>query len=127
MRIILVFLIAVFSFAYIEGLSDLLKVVLPKITHKKVVKVYTFPKYFRYFDKKHFILVEDCKKSDIIFGNFECDNKPIFALDYHFYKTHKNAVGVFYYRKGRPQLKLKKEALERFFKTIPKELKDYVF
>ena len=127
MRKLIILVIFVFSFSYIEGLEELLDFVLPKIVHKKVVKVYTFPKYYHYFYKSQFILVKDCKKSDIIFGNFECDDKPVFALDYKFYKTHKNVVGVFYYRKGRPQLKLKKEALKRFFKTIPNELKDFVY
>ena len=101
--------------------------ILPEILQKKQIKVFTFPKYYIYFKDNKFILVKDCNQSDIVFGNFDCDDKPVFALNYKYYKNNKNVFGVFYYRKGRPQLKLKKEALERFFKKIPKDLKDFVY
>ena len=126
MKKIILFFIVTFSFAQIIGLSDLLSTILPKIVHKKVIKVYTIPKYYNYFKSKNFIIVKECKECDIVFGNILCDNKPVFALSYDFYKNHKNVFGVFYFRKGRPQLKFKEKALLRFFKTIPKELEEYV-
>ena len=119
-------MIFVASFGYIKGLNELLLFTLPKIIEKRRIKVFTFPKYYIYFQNKKFIIVLDCKDSDIVFGNFLCDDKPVFALDYKFYKKYPQVFGVFYYRKGRPQLKLKKEAIEKFFKKIPMELKDYV-
>ena len=116
----------IFLFAEIKGLGELLRHIFPLITHKKVVKVYTLPKYYKYFYSGDFVLVRDCEKSDIVFGNIKCENKPTFALSYYFYKHYKNAFGVFYYRKGRPQLKFKKKILIKFFKKVPDELKDYV-
>lgn len=124
-KIIIVFL-ALFAFGEIEGLKPLLENVLPIITHKQKVKIFTLPKYYIYFKDKKFILVDECKNSDIVFGNFICKNKPTFALDYYFYKKYKNAIGVFYYRKGRPQLKFKKKGLIKFFKSVPESLKDFV-
>lgn len=117
---------SVFCFAQIKGLGNLLNIVLPEIIHKKRIKIFTLPQYYIYFKSKKFIMVNNCNKSDMVFGNFNCANKPVFALKYDFYKKDKNAFGVFYYRKGRPQLKFKKSTLIKFFKTIPNNLKDYV-
>ena len=125
-KLIFIFLIVTFSFSNIKGLSKLLDYIFPLVAHKSVVKIYTLPFYYQYFYNYHFIIVKDCKKSDIIFGNIKCKNKPIFTLNYDFYKKTPNAFGVFYYRKGRPQLKLKKKVLKKFFKKIPNEIKGYV-
>ena len=126
MRKLIIVLLVVLAFGEIEGLKPLLGEVLPAITHKEKVKVFTLAKYYVYFRNKKFMVVMDCKESDIVFGNFICDDKPTFALSYDFYKKHKNVIGVFYYRKGRPQLKFKKEGLIKFFKTISKSLRNYV-
>ena len=124
-KIIIIFL-AVFAFGEINGLKPLLENILPLIVHKNRVKVFTIYKYYPLFTSKKFILVKECNKSDIVFGNFICKNRPTFALDYYFYKREKNVIGVFYYRKGRPQLKFKKEGLIKFFKTVPDSLKDFI-
>jgi len=125
-KLIFIFLIITFSFADIKGLNKLLSYVFPLITHKRVIKIYTLHPYYKYFNNYHFIFVKDCKKSDIVFGNIKCLNKPVFALSYDFYKTSPNVFGVFYYRKGRPQLKFKKKLLIKFFKNIPDAIKGYV-
>ena len=123
-KIIIIFL-AVSAFGEILGLKPLLENIFPLIVHKQKVKVFTIPRYYKFFYSKKFIIVKECERSDIVFGNFICDDKPTFALNYYFYKTHKNAIGAFYYRKGRPQLKFKKEGLIRFFKTVPESIKDF--
>ena len=123
-KIIIIFL-AVFAFGEIEGLKPLLENIFPLITHKHKVKIFTVPKYYNLFNSRKFIIVRECEKSDIVFGDFICDDRPTFTLNYYFYKTHKNAIGAFYYRKGRPQLKFKKEGLIRFFKSVPSSLKDF--
>ena len=125
--IVAVFVISAVLFAEeIKGLKELLNYLFPLITHKRIVKVYTLPRYYNYFQSNHFIITTNCKKSDIIFGNINCKNKPIFALSYDFYLKNQNVIGAFYYRKGRPQLKFKKSRFLRFFKEIPKEIKDYM-
>lgn len=126
MKKIIIIFIVVFAFAEIKSLNDLFSYIFPLITHKKIVKVYTLPRYYDYFKTNNFILVKDCNKSDIVVGNIQCKNKPIFALSYTFFKNNKNVFGVFYYRKGRPQLKFKQKILKKFFKTVPKELMEYV-
>ncbi len=125
-KIIFLIIFINFSFAKIEGLSELLLFLFPKITDKKIIKIYTLPKYYIYFKNPKFKLVIDCNKSDIVFGNISCLDKPVFALSYRFYKKNNHAFGVFYYRKGRPQLKLKKEILKKYFKKIPNEIKGHV-
>ena len=125
-KFIFLILIITFSFAYIQGLGKLFNYIFPLLTNKKVIKIYTFPNYYKYFSSNHFVIVKDCNKSDIVFGNIKCYNKPVFTLNYDFYRNYKNAFGVFYYRKGRPQLKFKKYDLIKFFHKIPNKLKGYI-
>jgi len=122
-----IFIISLFLFSEeIKGLKELVNYIFPLITHKRIVRVYTLPKYYRYFQSNKFVITTNCKKSDIIFGNINCKDKPIFALSYDFYLKYKNVIGAFYYRKGRPQLKFKKDSFLKFFKRVPKEIKDYI-
>ena len=126
-KILLLIVLSNFLFTQeIKGLKELVNYLFPLIMHKKYIKVYTLPKYYIYFPNSKFIIVRDCKKSDIVFGNIECKNRPVFALNYDFYISHKNVIGAFYYRKGRPQLKFKKHVYLKYFKSIPNELKDFV-
>lgn len=125
-KFIFLILIITLSFGDIKGLGKLFNYIFPLLSDKKVIKIYTLPIYYKYFSSNHFIIVKDCNKSDIILGNIKCDNKPVFSLNYNFYRNYKNVFGVFYYRKGRPQLKFKKDDLIKFFHKIPNELKGYV-
>ena len=125
-KVFLIIILATSLFADFKGLGQLLDKIFPLLTHKAVVKIYTLPKYYQYFYTDHFVIVKNCKKSDIIFGNIKCYNKPVFALNYDFYKKNSDVFGVFYYRKGRPQIKFKKEALIKYFKSVPNEIKGYV-
>jgi len=79
-----------------------------------------------------FNIVNKCDSTvDLIVGkNFKnlpqsCQDKPIFATSYRWYKK-KNSFGAFYWRKGRPQLKLKKAVIEKFTLTIPENLRKYL-
>ena len=126
-KIFLFLFISILLFSQeIKGLKELLNYIFPLIIHKKIITIYTLPKYYKYFQSSKFIITMNCKKSDIIFGDINCNNKPIFALNYDFYLKNQNVIGAFYYRKGRPQLKFKKDRFLKFFKSIPKEFKDYV-
>jgi len=95
--------------------------------NKKIVYVYTEnPKY----KKLHSIFlknVDDCNKADIVLGiSKACKNKPHFLLDYYEYKRHKNAIGAFYWRKGRPQLRLRKNMILKYKLTITPEFEEFL-
>jgi hypothetical protein len=56
----------------------------------------------------------------------ECQDKPIFATNYRVYKKNQNAFGAFYWRKGRPQLKLNKERMQTLNLSLPNDLQKYI-
>jgi len=77
---------------------------------------------------KKFKIVDNCKNAIILVGKEfgkECIDKPLFATSYNEYKTHKNVIGAFYWRKGRPQLKLKLNNLNKFNLELPEELRKF--
>jgi hypothetical protein len=56
---------------------------------------------------------------------FECRDKPIFSTNYKNYKKNQNSFGAFYWRKGRPQLRFKQNALDKYNISLPDNLKKY--
>ncbi len=54
-----------------------------------------------------------------------CQEKPVFTTNYRYYKSSPNVFGVFYWRKGRPQLKFKTKAIQIFHLNLPKYLNRY--
>jgi hypothetical protein len=74
-----------------------------------------------------FEIVEQCFDADILVGSDFIDtcDKPVFATTYKMFKKS-DSIGAFYWRKGRPQLKLKEDALKKYGFKIPSKLKKYV-
>ncbi|NCD11352.1 MAG: hypothetical protein EOL93_02265 [Epsilonproteobacteria bacterium] len=76
-------------------------------------------------------LVETCQEANVVYGSafetlpFACQHLPRFSTEYDDFKTTRNSVGAFYWRKGRPQLRFYQEACERFGITLPVELQRY--
>jgi hypothetical protein len=82
---------------------------------KKTVSVYTENKRYQHIKSKFLKIVQDCDKSDIVLGvSKKCKDKPHFLLNYYSYKNDKNAIGAFYWRKGRPQLRLRKKSIKKY-------------
>ena len=120
-KIILIFLSIIYLFGFnneIELFDTLFQVML----NKKKIKVYT--KKYTHLGK-NFIIVNSCKEADIVLGELNC-SKPRFVLDYYTLKSDKNAIGGFYWRKGRPQLRLRRANLEKYNLFISKEFEDYL-
>jgi len=90
---------------------------------KQTIKVYT-KKYKNLGGRLQ--VVHSCKKADIVLGDLECKNKPRFVLDYDEFKSYVDAIGGFYWRKGRPQLRLRKDKLEKYHLYISKEFEEYL-
>jgi hypothetical protein len=94
--------------------------------NKKPVYVLTSKPYL-IEGSKVLIPVHSCKKADIILGYFDTHcKKPLFVLDYYVYKKDKNALGAFYWRKGRPQLRLREKIIKRYHLHISKDFEEYL-
>ena len=80
----------------------------------------------------NFIVKDHCDANiDLLIGEnfvklpFECRSKPIFSTNYRYFKSNHNVFGAFYWRKGRPQIKFKKEILKRYKIILPSSLEKY--
>ena len=118
--LILVSFISLFAFSSeVELFGNLFKVMFKKDN----IKVYTKNYQTLGVGLK---VVNSCKEADIVLGNVKCANKPRFVLDYYSFKHNKEAIGGFYWRKGRPQIKFKKNVIKKYNLFLPKSLKRYV-
>lgn len=78
------------------------------------------------------IITQECEEALVLIGKSiehfpqECKEKPFFSISYNGFKSNENSFGAFYWRKGRPQIKFKKKALEKFNIVLPDSLKKYV-
>ena len=84
-----------------------------------------------FLEENHFFVVSKCEDADIVFLSSDsqlqsCSNKPIFVTNYDEFKHRKNVIGAFYYRKGRPQLKLNQHYLDHFKLSINTSLTKYI-
>lgn len=84
--------------------------------------------------KSHdFRLQKRCNKStDILVGsNFrnlpkECKNKPLFVTTHREYMSSKNAIGAFYWTKGRPQIHFRKDLFKKYHLELPEDFQRYI-
>ena len=75
-------------------------------------------------------IVNSCAKATVLIEKKftdECSEKPLFATSYKIYKNQKNAFGVFYWRKGRPQLKLNLKIMNKLNLKLPSNLSSYAY
>jgi hypothetical protein len=127
---VLVFLIIGIGFLY-GGVEEriLLEKVFENLFNKKVIKVYASKDVQKLLKGSVVIkIVKECKKADIIVGNFVDINcsKPVFVFSYFLYKDHSNILGAFYWRKGRPQLRLRHNVIKKYNLFIKDDLKDFL-
>jgi hypothetical protein len=118
----------VFLFAEDSMELQLFEKLFSKLFNKKTVFVYTKPKYSKIFeDSKVIKLTKSCKKADLQFGVYDKNcTKPAFVLDYYIYKKHPDILGAFYWRKGRPQLRLRKKVIKKYNLHISKDFEDFL-
>lgn len=128
--ILLSFIFIVYSYASHSYEKALYEKIFPLIFHKKIVKIYTYKPYKKIFkNSKKIIIVNNCQKSDLYFGNlkddFFCKNKPLFVTTYKDFENNDNVIGAFYWRKGRPQLRFREKAFKKFYLLFPKAFRKY--
>jgi len=108
--------------------------ILPVIFKEKTLNVYADAKskeLLKHSDK--FKILQNCDEDTIVLITDKssfipdlCKDKPIFATSYSLYKNNTNSFGAFYWRKGRPQIIFKNEAIKQFNLKIPKNLQKYI-
>ena len=120
------FIILLSSFIYLFAFNSeisLFENLFGVMFKKTTIKVYT-TKYKQL--SGNLKIVNSCEKADIVLGDVKCPNKPQSVLDYDSFKQDKNAIGGFYWRKGRPQLRLRKNNLLKYKLFVSKEFKEYL-
>ncbi len=81
---------------------------------------------------KMFNQVFSCSNADMILTKMRniyrvCHGNPlIFATSYRGFKLSQNAVGAFFYQKGRPNIIFKKDKLEEYKINISEKFKKYI-
>jgi len=74
-------------------------------------------------------LVNSCQKADFVlsaYGIAKLCDKPLIVFQYNKYIQNKNAVGVFFWQKGRPTIRFSKKRLEYFKLHVNGELSKFV-
>ncbi|WP_456399741.1 hypothetical protein [Persephonella sp.] len=84
---------------------------------------------FKY--SNNLIHTDNCGKADIVILTKNesvegCRNKPIFTTKYYLLKQNPNAIGALYWHKGRPNIIIIKERLEKFNLIPPEELLQFI-
>jgi len=113
---------------------NLYETVMPVIFMERPIIVYVDDEsYLLLKDSVRFKVVKTCDESvTLLIGeNFTnvssvCKNKPIFSTSYRDFKEYNNSFGAFYWRKGRPQIKFKGDALRKYKLVLPTSLQRYV-
>lgn len=108
--------------------------ILPSIFEDNPIFIYTDEDSFDVLkDSSKFHIVENCDDSVVVLLGknlddlpYVCQDKPIFSTSYRYFKTNANSFGAFYWSKGRPQIRFKKLALEKFHLQLPKNFRKYV-
>jgi hypothetical protein len=85
-----------------------------------------------FIDKRKFNTVQDCKKADVLILadainiSKECMNKVSIVFDYDLLNKHENAVGTFFWKKGRPNIVFVKDRIEKFNIVLPESYIKYI-
>jgi len=101
--------------------------VFSSLFHKNHINLYV-DKNQNMFKHSNIIKLTNCKNADILLiynlKNIKCKTKPLFTTSYVDY-INSNSIGAFYWRKGRPQLVLKKEMIKKYNLFLDKSLQKY--
>ena len=124
-----VFLLVIFSIVVFAQNFEvkLFSELFTTLFNKKPVYIYTENKKYKTLHSLNLFVTNNCKKADIVLGVSEkCKDKPHFLLDYYNYKNDKNAIGALYWRKGRPQLRLREDNIKKYNLIIAPSFSEYL-
>jgi len=107
--------------------------ILPAIFKKDHLKIYVDAQQKNIIKNSDiFTIVSDCNDALFLIGkkfgylDMKCLSKPLFSTSYKSFNNQENSFGAFYWRKGRPQIKFKKNVLLRYNLQLPDSLKRFV-
>ena len=107
----------------------LYETIFTKLFNKPVIYLFVDKNKKEFKNSKVLKIVNNCKKADLVLlydiNNLKCKDKPLFVTSYIDFKNS-NAIGAFYWRKGRPQLILNKKIIESYNLHLDKSLLKYV-
>ena len=107
----------------------LYETIFTKLFNKPVIYLFVDKNKEEFKNSKVLKIVNNCKEADIILlyklEDLQCKNKPIFVTNYIDFISS-NAIGAFYWRKGRPQLILNKKSIDSYNLHLDKSLLKYV-
>ena len=117
----------------IQWESLILEKILTSMSGKNKVLIYTkspkIKKIVEYLIDAQVSVTNNCKKADFTLlaedEKEECD-KPAIVFNYRVYLHDKNAVGVFFWQKGRPTIRFSLKRLEYFNLQVRGELFKFV-
>ena len=124
--IIIVFTSYLFANSYEIKLYE---TIFTKLFNKPVIYLFVDKNKKEFKNSKVLKIVNNCKKADLVLlydiNNLKCKNKPLFVTSYIDFISS-NAIGAFYWRKGRPQLILNKKIIESYNLHLDKSLLKYL-
>ena len=118
--LLILFLLLFNLSAYDNYELKLFEKVLPLIFSSKIINVYSDQDAQEIIKNSTILHMRDeCNDIDLIISkkrsqDIKCKNIPLFATSLSAYKNSTNAIGAFYWRKGRPQLKLNADVIKKF-------------
>lgn len=132
--LITLILLSTYSFSgEVEIAAKIIDKISTELTKKERVSVYTTDIRNLYIIKisKHLNREKACTSADLVLTKDEtlpmCGDKTLFfATDYLAFKKNSQAVGAFFYQKGRPSIVFRKEQLNKHNIVLSKEFEKYI-
>jgi len=113
--------------------SLILEKMLTSMSSKNKVLIYTkspkMKKIVEHLTDGKVIVTKNCKKADFALlaeDEKEACDKPEIVFNYRVYLHNQNAVGVFFWQKGRPTIRFSSKRLEHFDLQVRGELSKFV-
>ena len=131
LTLILIFFSTIISGAdsHWEGL--IVEKILLSISHNRDLNVYSQDKHvvelLKNIKKVH--LTKNCGEADIVLSNLHYNercHKPEIVFNYSKYKDRPEAIGVFFWQKGRPTIRFSEQRLKEFGLHIDGEMAKFV-
>ncbi len=101
------------------------------MTDKKEITIYFQDTYLEkiYQDMDRVHRTDDCEKADFVLaheGVKKSCKKPEIIFNYDEFKDNPDAVGVFFWQKGRPTIRFSSKRLQQFGLQVKGELSKFV-
>ena len=115
----------------IEWEALIVEKMLTSMATEKEIKVYAQEKRLDQVCKEmhNVSKIDNCNKADFVLVGKELPEsckKPEIVFDYNTFKKDSNAVGVFFWQKGRPTIRFSSKRLKQFGLQVEGELAKFV-